>query len=334
MAEKIKIAIAQGATCSGCDIAVLDLDVDLLRLFEIADLTYAPLATDIKLKDVEAMGDGEITICLYHGAVRNSENEHVAKLLRKKSKIMVAYGACAAFGGIPGLANVTGKKKILDTVYEDTATTVNPEHTRPITKYTTPEGHQLELPELFEQVKTLDDVVEVDYIVGACPPTRDMNVKLLETVLAFVQGKADLPPKGVILACDRTMCEECPREKPEKVVIDEIKSVDYTELDPDKCFLEQGILCFGPATRGGCGAKCIYVNMPCRGCMGPTAAVLDHGGSMLSAFASILKISGSENDLPEEEIEKLMSKLRDPLGTLYRFTLPKSLLKRVVAEKK
>jgi F420-non-reducing hydrogenase small subunit len=68
--------------------------------------------------------------------------------------------------------------------------------------------------------------------------------------------------------------------------------------------------------------------------MGPTAAVLDHGGSMLSAFASILKVSGAETEIPEEEIEKLMAKLRDPLGTLYRFTLPKSLLKRVVKEQK
>ncbi|MGD8785887.1 MAG: hypothetical protein PVJ60_00560 [Phycisphaerales bacterium] len=333
MPDKIKIAIAQGATCSGCDIAVLDLDVELLKLFEVADLSYAPLATDIKLKDVEAMKDGEITICLYHGAVRNSENEHIAKLLRKKSVIMVAYGACAAFGGIPGLANVTSKKKIMDAVYDTTATTVNPEHTRPQTHYVSPEGHELELPELYESVKTLDDVIEVDYIIGACPPTREMNVKLLAVVLDFVHGKAGLPPKGVILASERTLCDECPRQKPDKVFIDEIKSVDYTELDPEKCFLEQGIMCFGPATRAGCDSKCIIVNMPCRGCLGPTSAVLDHGASCLSAFTSILKVSGSESEIPEEEIEKLMEKMRDPLGTFYRFTLPKSLLKRVVKEK-
>lgn len=63
------------------------------------------------------------------------KNEHIAKLLRKKTKIMVAHGVCAAFGGIPGLANVTTKNKILDTVYDDTATTLNPENTRPQTQY-------------------------------------------------------------------------------------------------------------------------------------------------------------------------------------------------------
>ena len=64
MPEKIKIALAQGATCSGGDIAVLDLDVELLKLFEVADLTFAPLATDIKYKDVEAMADQEIDVCV------------------------------------------------------------------------------------------------------------------------------------------------------------------------------------------------------------------------------------------------------------------------------
>jgi F420-non-reducing hydrogenase small subunit len=333
MPEKIKIALAQGATCSGCDIAVLDLDVELLKLFEVADLVFAPLAADAKYRDVEAMKDGEITICLYHGAIRNSENEHIARLLRRKSKILVAYGACAAYGGIPGLANTTSKKRILDTVYEDTATTVNPEHTRPQTRYVSPEGHTLELPELFEEVKTLDDIVPVDYIVGACPPTREMNVQLLQVVLDFVQGKSPLPPSGTILAMERTLCEECPRKKPAKVEIDEIRSVGHTKLDEEKCFLEQGILCFGPATRGGCDSKCMKVNMPCRGCMGPTSAVLDHGASMLSAFTSILKIGGGETAIPEEEVERLVEKMPDPLGTLYRFTLPKSLLKRVVAER-
>ncbi|OPZ24222.1 MAG: NAD-reducing hydrogenase HoxS subunit delta [Lentisphaerae bacterium ADurb.BinA184] len=329
MPEKIKIALAQGATCSGCDIAVLDLDVELVKLFEIAELSFAPLVSDVKLADVEAMADGEITLCLYHGAVRNSENEHIARLLRRKSKVLVAYGACSAFGGIPGLANTTTRARILDTVYDETATTVNPDHTRPQTTYVSPEGHELRLPELFEDVKALDDVVDVDYLVGACPPTREMNLKLLQVVADFVQGKAPLPPKGLILACERTLCEECPRKRPDKVVIVDIKSIDYTRLDPEKCFLEQGLLCFGPATRGGCDAKCMKVNMPCRGCMGPTGAVLDHGGSMLSAFASVLKVSGTETEIPEEEIEALMTRMRDPLGTLYRFTLPKSLLRRV-----
>jgi F420-non-reducing hydrogenase small subunit len=186
---------------------------------------------------------------------------------------------------------------------------------------------------IYDEVFSLDDVVKVDYVIPACPPTREMNQQLLKVILDFLSGKAPLPPPGTILASTKTMCDECPRKRPDKVVIDEIHSLDYTIPDQEKCFLEQGILCLGPATRAGCDSKCMKINMPCRGCMGPTSAVIDHGASMLSAFTSIMKVSGSETQLPEEEIAVLMSKMKDPLGMFYRFTLPKSLLRKVVHEK-
>jgi F420-non-reducing hydrogenase small subunit len=78
----------------------------------------------------------------------------------------------------------------------------------------------------------------------------------------------------------------------------------------------------GPATRTGCNERCIEANMPCRGCFGPTDQVLDQGVKFLSAFASIL----DSND--EKEIEKIVQTIVDPAGTFYRFSLPKSILRR------
>ena len=71
------------------------------------------MAIDFKYKDVEAMDDGSIDVCLFNGAIRNSENEYMAKLLRQKSKVLVAFGSCASMGGIPGLANVATKREIM-----------------------------------------------------------------------------------------------------------------------------------------------------------------------------------------------------------------------------
>jgi F420-non-reducing hydrogenase small subunit len=68
--------------------------------------------------------------------------------------------------------------------------------------------------------------------------------------------------------------------------------------------------------------------------MGPTKAVMDHGGSMLSAVSSLLGMSDSEAKLNEEQIMELMMQVKDPIGTFYAFTLPKSLLKRTVTEKR
>ena len=98
-------------------------------------------------------------------------------------------------------------------------------------------------------------------------------------------------------------------------------------MDPEKCFLELGIICLGPVTRSGCGETCINANMPCRGCFGPTKEVVDQGAKGLLAIASILGIAGEEK-ITEEEVRKLVDGFVDPAGTFYRFSLPASLLRR------
>ena len=135
-----------------------------------------------------------------------------------------------------------------------------------------------------------------------------------------------LPPVGTVFGSDKALCEECPRTKGEKA-IDKIYRPHEIIPDPEKCLLEQGIICMGPATRGGCGAQCIKANMPCRGCFGPPPGVTDQGAKMVSAIASILGLE-NEKDLPDEYVEKLMDQIRDPAGTFYRFGLPTAMINR------
>jgi F420-non-reducing hydrogenase small subunit len=78
----------------------------------------------------------------------------------------------------------------------------------------------------------------------------------------------------------------------------------------------------GPATRTGCGERCITANMPCRGCFGPTDQVYDQGAKFLSGLASILDTDD------EKEIEKIVDTIVDPAGSFYRFSLPHSILRR------
>ena len=108
-------------------------------------------------------------------------------------------------------------------------------------------------------------------------------------------------------------------------VTDAVVSVHELEtIDPEQCFLEQGVLCMGPATRAGCEALCVNGNMPCSGCFGPTSRVKDYGGKALSAIASIV-----DSD-DEDEIDRILEGIPDPIGTLYRYSLPASLLRRKV----
>ena len=321
MAEKLKIAQYWGAGCGGCDTATLDVHERIVDIANLADILFWPIAVDGKYADVEAMEDGHIDVCLYNGAIRTSENHHLAQLLRKKSKVLVAFGSCAHIGGIPGLANMWDKKSIFERVYITTDSTVNPDRVFPQTSVDVPEG-TLTIPEFYDTVYTLDQVVDVDYYVPGCPPPYDTIFEILVTVATAVLHGGELPPKGSILgALDIAECDECPREK-KHTTITEFKRIATAMPDPNVCFLEQGFLCMGPATRGGCGSRCQNSGVSCRGCYGPTPNVRDQGAKMLSALASNL-----ESKDPEE-IERILSMVPDPVRTFYRFGLPASILRR------
>jgi len=313
---KLRIAGYWAAGCGGCEIAALEIGDKILQLAEVADIVFWPVAVDFKYHDVEQMADKSIDVCLFNGAIRSSENEHIAKLLRAKSKVMVAYGSCAYEGCIPALANLTNRQGIFNRVYIETPSTDNSNHTFPQTSYQVPEG-ELTLPEFYDTVKTLGQTVEVDYFMPGCPPVGKQTWAVLE---AIIQGK--LPPPGsVVGAGTRALCEECPRVKEEKKVKAFYRPYEIMP-DPEKCLLEQGLLCAGVATREGCGALCPKASMPCTGCYGPMEGVIDQGAKFLSAVASII----DSND--PEEINRIIQSIRDPVGTFYRYSLAESLLRR------
>jgi F420-non-reducing hydrogenase small subunit len=315
---KPKVAFYWCASCGGCEEAVVDLAEGVLKVVEAVDIVFWPVALDFKRSDVQAMPDGAIDVAFINGAVRNSEQEAMAKLLRKKSKLVIAYGACAYQGGIPGLANLTDKEAILDYVYRQSPSTTDGTGVRPQTHTTVPEG-ELELPEFYETVKTLDQVIDVDYYLPGCPPTGKITFQAIEAILA---GK--LPEKGAVLAGDRALCYECDLNstKPEKLLVSDLKRVHQVIVDREKCLLAQGILCLGPVTRGGCEAPCVKGGMPCTGCFGPLDRVRDYGGKALSAIASIVDTTD------EKVLAKIFAAVPDPAGTFYRYSVPASLLAR------
>jgi F420-non-reducing hydrogenase small subunit len=313
---KLKVALYWAASCGGCEIATLAIGDKILKLAEAADIVFWPVAVDAKYADVENMADQSIDACLFNGAIRNSENEHMAKLLRQKSKIMIAYGSCATEGCIPGLANFYNLKMMVDTAFIDTVSSDNQDKIIPQTSVKVPEG-ELELPVLWETVKTLAQTVDVDYFVPGCPPEERTTWLALEALLS---GK--LPPKGTVIAHPaNAVCNDCPRVKHEKKIKAFHRPYEIIP-EPDKCLLEQGLLCYGVATRGGCGAPCPQANMPCTGCYGPVEGVRDQGAHFLTALASVI----DAND--PDEIEKILDGIVDPAGTFYRYSLADSMINR------
>lgn len=318
MANKPKVAIYWLGACAGCDEAIVDLNEAILQVVEAVEIVLWPVAMDFKYDKIEAMGDEEITLSILTGSVRNSDHEEMAKLLRKKSKLVLAFGACACFGGTAGLANFKTKEDIFNWVYRDAPTVVNPETKFPQTE-TRINGKVLTLPEFYDHVYTLNQIIDVDFYLPGCPPPPDL---IANAVNAVVSG--DLPPKGSTLAPRSALCDTCSRnkKKPSRMEIRQIKRIHEVEADPDSCFLAQGIICLGPATRSGCGETCIKTNIPCRGCFGPPPGVVGAGPKYLSALTSLIK---AETD---EEIHEIIDSIDDPAGYFYRFTEPTSILGR------
>jgi len=323
--EKLNIAFYWAASCGGCEIAVLDIDEKILDIAQIADILFWPVAIDTKYADVEAMNDDHIDVCFFNGSIRTEEQEHMAFLLRKKSKILVSFGACSVHGGIPGLANIADKKEVFEVAYLDNPSTDNPEKKVPKTKTKVKEG-ELTLPDFFDTVKSLDQTVDVDYYLHGCPPTPD---QIMTAVNAIVENK--LPPKGSVIGPLKSVCDECRFEKTERK-IGKLKRIYEVDEVKEECLLGQGIICLGPATRGGCDARCLDANMPCTGCGGPTPNSLDQGGKMIASLASILGVDGEEG-MTDEEINELIKEVVDPVGTFYKYTLATSIINRKVKKK-
>jgi len=317
---KHRFAMYWAASCGGCDIAVLNLHEKITDVANAFDIVFWPCAMDAKYADVEALPDGSIDLTFFSGSIRNDENLHLAKLLRRTSKILVAFGSCASEGCIPGLANLSTVDDMLTTAFE-TLSTENPDHLRPAPHWAAPEG-EIHIPTLAPVLRTLDQVVDVDYFVPGCPPESARIAEIVDLAIAAFAGQAQLPPKGsVIGAGTSTVCDQCARQRDVKKIAAFTRIQAAAHFDPLICLLEQGIPCSGPATRDGCGALCPAAGAPCIGCYGPTDGVIDQGARLLSAFSSVI-------DAREPgDIERILDGLPDPLGTFYRFGLARSILR-------
>jgi F420-non-reducing hydrogenase small subunit len=326
---KPKFAMYWAASCGGCEISTLNIGDKILDVDANFDIVFWPVAADFKYDDVRAYPDGYIDLCLFNGAIRNSENEEIARLLRRKSKVLVAFGACASLGGIPAIANLTTTSALFNTVFLESLSTHNPDGIIPQPHSQVPEG-ELHIPDFYDAVKSLEQVVEIDYTIPGCPPEAHQISAVIDAVIEVFHNKATLPPRGSILGASKVaVCEECELEKNEKLIQRFYRPYEITP-QPGICLLEQGLVCMGPATRGGCGALCPKVGMGCRGCYGALDGVEDQGARFLAAMASVTNVGTLKDSeqLAAQNIRAVMDTLADPAGTFYRFSLSHSLLNR------
>ncbi len=266
-------------SCSGCEIAILNMGEKFLWLLKKLDFVHMPFLMDHKFFGPKGQGSQmdipQADIGIVSGAVANEEHVEVLGIMREKCRILIALGTCATHGGIPALLNSWTIDEALYSIY----------HT-----WTTDEFSALPkdgVPAFLDRVYAIDEKVKIDIMVPGCPPNPYHIYRILASLL---KNKSHaLPGKSV--------CDTCPTIRTGKGEVKKVKRfLENAFYDPNepidkmRCLLEQGFMCMGPVTAAGCAIdgvpRCILARVPCRGCFGPVRPDGNQMLDMMNALAS------------------------------------------------
>lgn len=234
MTAKPKIGFYWCASCGGCEEAIVDLAEDILEVTQLIDIVFWPCAMDFKTAEIEAMPDGGIVATFLNGAIGSEEQEEMAHLLRRKSQFLVAYGACAHLGGIPGLADQ-----------------LRPQHVDAVLLRGRPldgEPRQSPPPHPIRRPRTRSGFSR------PCVTSSGLSIRSFPSITtspaALRRPRSPRPPsapvppatslpKGTVLAPDTALCDECPRKasKPTDVSFTAFHRPHLTAIDPELCLL-------------------------------------------------------------------------------------------------
>jgi F420-non-reducing hydrogenase small subunit len=238
----MRIAVASLSACLGCQLTLLDMGETVFQFIGENQLVYVPYLMDKK-------SPSECDLAIIEGGIRDERQLETALQLRGIASRVIALGSCAVYGGVPGLGNQISEAGLFRRSYDD---------------------HRFEdLPEGLGRLLPLDSYMEVDLKLPGCPPPKD--------ALAWILLK--LSGKGEGLAApfvdeEMNVCSEC-RLDCATSAGEGLKSLLTEVPRPGECLLEQGYVCLGTVTRGGCRAVCPSDwGSPCTGCRGPSLQVM------------------------------------------------------------
>lgn len=241
---KVPVSFEWLSGCSGCELGIVDLHERLLKVLDSIEIARLPILADIKEYPKAAVG-------VITGALRTKHDVECAERMRETCDAILAFGTCAVYGGPQGSGYAHTLDELIEGVYTKNPTTV--------THFLPSEG----VPELLDELKPLDAAIDVDLYLPGCPPHANY---IFEALTALVEGREpEFGPQNVCYKCTRFM---------RHTEADKIKRIHEIDLDPDLCFLSQGVVCLGSATLDRCLASCPRHGVPCTGCGGPSESII------------------------------------------------------------
>ena len=165
--EKKIVATTSLAGCFGCHMSLLDIDDDILDVFNLVEFNKSPLTY---IKKFSKMCD----VGIIEGGIANTDNFEVLKEFRKKCKILIALGECSIWGGIPAIRNSLPVEDCLEEAYLSSITSKEGQQIIP---------HHEDIPKLLDKVYGCNEVVKIDYFIPGCPPNANLIWKMVKNIL-------------------------------------------------------------------------------------------------------------------------------------------------------
>jgi F420-non-reducing hydrogenase small subunit len=219
----------------------------------------------------------DVEVLLISGGVQTNEDLFKLRRAVPRADKVVAVGTCAIAGGV---VNLGARPE----AWEEFLSQAERNH----------------LPYLLPKCRPVDAVIDVDLYLPGCPPTPNLFMAVLR--------------KSVDVKIPKTVCQECGLKKDRQMRPSKLLGTQQGEVLPDICLINQGYLCVGSSTRGGCRAICTLAGYPCVGCRGPSDAFIKK--SSQNWLKSVQRIFSHMTDVPDEEID---AALRSPQLSLFMF---------------
>lgn len=204
---KPKVAFFDFASCEGCQLQVVNLEESVIDLIELVDV--------VSFREAMKEHSNDYDIAFIEGSIARPMDEERLKEIRRRTKLLVALGACACIGGINALRNQFPVDKVKKTVYGEANIENNPYF------------------EVFP-TKSVEEVVKVDYYIRGCPIDRD---ELAKVITSLALGKKPEIPNYPI-------CVEC--KKKENICVFEEEKFCLGPITRGGC----GAIC--PTNKNGC----------------------------------------------------------------------------------
>jgi len=217
----------------------------------------------------------EVDVLLVSGGVLTEDDFHNLRRAVRRAEQVVAVGTCAISGGVASLGD-------------------RPE----IREVFLAQDERVHVPKLLPKCRPIDAVVEVDCYLPGCPPTPEL-------FMAVLRISSDFKPS-------KTVCQECNRRKVKDMRPTQLLGFQQGEVKPGICLINQGFLCVGTSTRGGCRALCTIPGYPCVGCRGPSDAFIEKGSE--AWLETIHRVFANMTDIPFDELD---AALRSPQFALF-----------------